>query len=117
VKLFGFSSADETATVAQARANQVKAELAKNPGAVSVTSAVGSATAQAGQSDFPTVRKVEVVGWLEEGKPARILSVLTGPGYRPLTIQGIVHSIATQGNIVVVLGGTELVFLGRVSGA
>jgi hypothetical protein len=56
-------------------------------------------------------------GWLEEGKPARILSVLTGPGYQPLTIEGIVYSIATQGNTVVLLGRTELVFLGRVSGA
>jgi hypothetical protein len=61
VKLFGFSSADETASVAQTRANQVKSELAKSPGAVSVTSAVGSATAQAGQADFPRVRKVEIV--------------------------------------------------------
>jgi hypothetical protein len=56
-------------------------------------------------------------GWLEEGKPARILSVLTGPGYQPLTIEGMVYSIATQDDTVVLLGGTELVFLGRVSGA
>jgi hypothetical protein len=61
VKLLGFSSADETVTVAQDRADKVKAELTKSPGAVSVASAVGSATAQVGQADFPSVRKVEVV--------------------------------------------------------
>jgi len=61
VKLLGFSSADETATVAQARAVNVKAELTKSPGAVSVTSAVGNAGAKVGQANFPSVRKVEVV--------------------------------------------------------
>jgi Domain of unknown function (DUF4157)/Lysine-specific metallo-endopeptidase len=61
VKLLGFSSADETATVAQERANKVKAELVKSPGAVAVNSAVGSAAAQVGQANFPSVRKVEVV--------------------------------------------------------
>jgi hypothetical protein len=61
VKLFGFSSADETATVAQDRANTVKTALTTAPDAVTVTSAVGSATAQRGQADFSSVRKVEVV--------------------------------------------------------
>jgi hypothetical protein len=61
VSLFGFSSADETATVAQTRADNVKSALAAPPNPVTVTSATGSATAQAGQADFPSVRKVEVV--------------------------------------------------------
>ena len=61
VRLFGFSSADETATVAQDRADNVKAALTAPGTPVTVTSATGSATAQTGQADFPSVRKVEVV--------------------------------------------------------
>jgi hypothetical protein len=52
--------------------------------------------------------------WLKEGEPARVLSVLAGPGYRPLAIEGIVHSVASKGKTVALLGETELRFLGRV---
>jgi hypothetical protein len=71
LKLFGFSSADETATVAQDRADKVKTALTTAPDAVTVTSAVGSPTAQLGQADFPSVRKVEVV---VGGAPAKTLN-------------------------------------------
>jgi hypothetical protein len=61
VKLLGFSSADETATVAQSRADSVKSELTKAPNPVTVSSATGDPTAQVGQANFPSVRKVDVV--------------------------------------------------------
>jgi hypothetical protein len=61
VSLFGFSSADESSTVAQSRADKIKLKLETSPNKVTVTAATGSATAQAGQSEFSSVRKVEVV--------------------------------------------------------
>ncbi len=61
VRLLGFSSADETGTVAQNRADSVKTALTAAPHPVTVTSAVGNAAAQANRSDFSQARKVEVV--------------------------------------------------------
>jgi hypothetical protein len=61
VRLLGFSSADETGTVAQDRANRVKAALTATPHPVTVASAVGDATAQAARSEFSEARTVEIV--------------------------------------------------------
>ena len=61
VGLFGFSSVDETATVAQSRVDAVKAALAAAPNPVTVSSATADPAGQSGQADFPQVRKVEIV--------------------------------------------------------
>jgi hypothetical protein len=61
VRLFGFSSADETATIAQSRVDGVKAALTAVPNPVTVTAATADPAAQAGQANFPSVRKVEIV--------------------------------------------------------
>jgi len=61
VSLFGFSSADETATIAQSRVDAVKTALTAAPDAVTVSATSASPSAQLGQADFPSVRKVEIV--------------------------------------------------------
>jgi hypothetical protein len=50
--------------------------------------------------------------WLEEGQPPQVLSILTGPDYQPLAIEGVVHSTARKGDTIVLLGMSQLVFLG-----
>jgi len=47
---------------------------------------------------------------LEEGEPARVWSVLTGPGLEPLVMDGLMHSVASSGETVVLLGERELRF-------
>ncbi|MGH7391044.1 MAG: eCIS core domain-containing protein [Candidatus Rokuibacteriota bacterium] len=61
VRLIGFASADETATVAQDRADAVRAALTAAPNSVTVTSAVGNAAATETRSDFTQARSVEVL--------------------------------------------------------
>jgi hypothetical protein len=86
-------------------------EAFEEPLKLDVGAAVGG-TLRVIPGDEPLVHAARA--WLKEGEPARVLSVLTGPGYRPLAIEGIVHSVASHGNTVVLLGETELRFLGRV---
>jgi hypothetical protein len=61
VRLIGYASADEAASIAQDRANAVKTALAAAPNAVAVSSAVGNAPATATRSDYKGVRSVEVL--------------------------------------------------------
>ena len=62
IKLTGFASADEPATLATERANAVKAVLTAPPHAVVVSSSVGNAAATATRSDFAGARSVIQVG-------------------------------------------------------
>jgi hypothetical protein len=61
VRLIGYASADETATLAQTRADTVKAEFAAAPNPITVSSAVGNAPATASRGDFSGVRSVEIL--------------------------------------------------------
>jgi hypothetical protein len=54
-------------------------------------------------------------GLLREDEPARMESVLTGPGLRPTEIEGRVHALARRDDTVVLLGETKLLFLRRVA--
>lgn len=61
VRVIGYASADEPASVAQDRADAVRAALTAAPGGVTVTAAVGNAAATASRSDFTGARSVEVL--------------------------------------------------------
>jgi len=61
VRLIGYTSTDEAASLAQSRADAVKAALANPPDAIAVTSAVGNAAANVSKSDFVHSRSVDVV--------------------------------------------------------
>jgi hypothetical protein len=61
VRLIGYASSDETATVAQNRADAVQVALTTPPNPVPVTSAVGNAAAMATSSDFTGARSVEIL--------------------------------------------------------
>jgi len=61
VKLIGFASGDEPASLAQDRADEVKKVLTAAPDAVTVTSAVGNAGATEKRSEFAAVRSVEIL--------------------------------------------------------
>jgi hypothetical protein len=61
VSVTGYASVEETATVAQDRADVVKAELEKGPNKATVTSAKGNAGATEGTSDLPQARSAEIV--------------------------------------------------------
>jgi len=61
VSVTGFASVEESATVAQDRADAVKDELEKGPDKATVTSAKGNAGAMEGTSDLPQARSAEIV--------------------------------------------------------
>ncbi len=61
VKVVGYSSVEEAASVAQDRADAVKAELEKGSHKATVTSAVGNAGAMEKTSDLPHARSAEII--------------------------------------------------------
>jgi outer membrane protein OmpA-like peptidoglycan-associated protein len=61
VRLVGYASADETATIATSRADAVKTVLAAAPNPVTVASAVGNAPATSTRSDYTEARSVEIL--------------------------------------------------------
>lgn len=61
VRLIGFVSADESAGLAQDRADEVESALKSPPNAVNVASATANPAAMASRSDFVSARSVEVV--------------------------------------------------------
>jgi hypothetical protein len=61
VRLIGYASADEAASVALDRANAIRAALTAAPNAVVVSAATGNAGATATRSDFTASRSVEVL--------------------------------------------------------
>jgi len=61
VELIGHASGDEAATIAQDRADAVKAALIANPDPVTVSAATGNAGATENRSDFSHARSVEIV--------------------------------------------------------
>ena len=61
LRLIGYASAEEPATLAQDRADAVRLALTAAPNAVTVSSAVGNAAATATRSDYVGARSVEVL--------------------------------------------------------
>ena len=61
LRLIGYASAEESATLAQNRADAVRLALTTPPNAVTVSSAVGNAAATATRSDYVGARSVEVL--------------------------------------------------------
>ncbi len=61
VRLIGFASMEEPTSLAQDRADAVKARLTSSPNAVTVSSAVGNAAATSTRSDFARARSVEIL--------------------------------------------------------
>jgi hypothetical protein len=51
-----------------------------------------------------------------EGEAPRARSIITGPYMHPIEINGLVYSVASQDDLVMLLGSNELLFLRRVGG-
>lgn len=77
VRLIGFASLEEAGSLAQDRANAVRARLAATPDAVNVTSAVGNAAATANRSNLARARNVEIL--VGTTAPSTVDCALTDP--------------------------------------